>query len=237
MLVPGNVLPVAGQTGMYTGAVGDGQPATQAELYLPGGVAVDGAGNMYIADGGHNRVRMVCASATSATIQGTSCAGAGIISTIAGDGDPAYTGDGKPASSATLNNPGYVALDGAGNLYIADTGNNAIRVITAATGVITTIAGNGTPVRGSGSNAVGDGCAGHAQATLNMPEGVTLDVSGNLYIADTNNHRIREVSAATGIITTVAGDGVHERQRHGRIQRRRHCGDQRGAELPLRGGL
>ena len=94
VLVSGNVLPVAGQSGMWTGAVGDGQPATQAELYLPGSVAVDGAGNMYIADGGHNRIRMVCASATSATIQGTSCTGAGIISTIAGDGNPAYTGDG-----------------------------------------------------------------------------------------------------------------------------------------------
>ena len=208
VLVAGNVLPVAGVFGLYTGAVGDGQPATAAELYLPGAVTLDGAGNMYIADAGHNRIRMVCASATSATIQGTSCAaGAGIISTIAGNGNPAYTGDDGPAASATLNNPGYVALDGAGNLYIADSGNNVIRVITAATGVITTVAGNaGGAICSAHTDAVGDGCAA-TQATLNLPEGVTPDGSGNLYIADTDNHRIREVTAATGIITTVAGDG------------------------------
>ena len=86
VLVSGNLLPVAGQLGLYTG-MGDGQPATQAELYLPSGIAVDRAGNLYIADSLHNRIRMVCASATSATIRGTTCTGAGIISTIAGDGD------------------------------------------------------------------------------------------------------------------------------------------------------
>ncbi|MGB7267140.1 MAG: Ig-like domain repeat protein, partial [Terracidiphilus sp.] len=206
VLVSGNVLPVAGQFGLYT-AVDDGQPATQAELYLPSGVAVDGAGNMYIADSGHNRIRMVCASATSATIQGTSCAGAGIISTIAGNGNPSYTGDGGAAANATLNNPADVALDGAGNLYIADSGNGVIRVITAATGTITTVAGNASgTICGSSSDAVGDGCAA-TQAKFNQPEGVTLDGSGNLYIADTSNHRIREVSAATGTITTIAGNG------------------------------
>ena len=167
VLVPGNMPPVAGMVGMYTGALGDGQPATQAELYLPGGMAVDGAGNLYIADGGHNRVRMVCASATSATIQGTSCTGAGVISTIAGNGDPAYTGDTGQAASATLSNPGYVALDGAGNLYIADTGNGRIRMISAATGIITTVAGNGLP-GDSGSGQVGDGGLATA-ANLNAP--------------------------------------------------------------------
>jgi hypothetical protein len=206
VLIAGNILPVAGQYGLYT-AVGDGQPATQAELYMPSSIAVDGAGNLYIADSLHNRIRMVCASTTSATIQGTSCTGAGIISTIAGNGNPAYTGDGGVAASATLSNPGGVALDGAGNLYIADSGNNAIRMITAATGAIGTIAGNskGT-VCGGGSDAVGDGCAA-TQATLNQPEGVTLDPSANLYIADTNNHRMREVNAATGVIMTIAGNG------------------------------
>jgi len=123
---------------------------------MPSSIAVDGAGNLYIADSLHNRIRMVCASTTSATIEGTSCTGAGIISTIAGNGNPSYTGDGGAAASATLNTPGGVALDGAGNLYIADSGNNVIRVITAATGVIGTIAGNskGT-VCGGDSNAVG----------------------------------------------------------------------------------
>ncbi len=206
VLVAGNLLPVAGQLGLYT-SVGDNQPATQAELYLPSGIALDGAGNLYIADSLHNRIRMVCASATSATIQGTSCTGAGIITTIAGSGNPSYTGDGGPAASATLSGPGDVAFDGAGNLYIADSGNGVIRMITAATGVITTVAGNnGGTVCGSAGNAVGDGCPA-SQATLNQPEGVTLDASANVYIADTNNHRIREVSAATGVISTIAGNG------------------------------
>ncbi len=206
VLVDGNLLPVAGQLGLYT-AVGDGGPATQAELYLPSGIALDGAGNLYIADSLHNRIRMVCASATSATIQGTTCTGAGIISTISGNGNPSYTGDSGPAASATLNGPGNIAIDGAGNLYIADSGNNVIRMITAATGIITTVAGNnGGSVCGSGSDTVGDGCPA-TQATLNQPEGVTLDANANLYIADTNNHRIREVSSATGIISTIAGNG------------------------------
>jgi len=206
VLVTGNLLPVAGQLGLYT-SVGDNQPATQAELYLPSGIALDGAGNLYIADSLHNRIRMVCASATSATIQGTSCAGAGIITTIAGSGNPSYTGDGGQAASATLSGPGDVAFDGAGNLYIADSGNGVIRMITAVTGIITTIAGNnGGTVCGSGNDAVGDGCPA-TQATLNQPEGVTLDASANVYIADTNNHRIREVSAATGVISTIAGNG------------------------------
>jgi len=206
VLVSGNLLVVAGQSGLYT-SVDDGQPATQAELDLPSSVVLDGAGNLYIADSLHNRIRMVCATATSATIFGTTCAGAGIISTIAGNGNSAYTGDGGPAASATLINPGGVALDGAGNLYIADTGNNVVRMISAATGVITTIAGsNPGNVCASNSDAVGDGCPA-TQATLDQPQGVTVDAAGNVYIADTNNQRIREVSAATGIITTIAGNG------------------------------
>ena len=206
VLVAGNLLPVAGQLGLYT-SVDDGQPATQADLYLPSSIALDGAGNLYIADSLHNRIRMVCAGASSATIQGASCAGAGIITTIAGSGTPSYLGDGGPAASATLSAPGGVALDGAGNLFIADSGNNVIRMIAAATGVISTVAGNNAgTVCGSSSDAVGDGCPA-AQATFNQPQGITLDAVGNLYIADTSNHRIREVAAATGLIATIAGNG------------------------------
>ena len=94
VLVTGNVLPVAGQFGLYTARWAMGSRPRKPSFTCPAAMAVDGAGNLYIADGGHNRVRMVCASATSATIQGTSCSGAGIIATIAGDGNPAYTGDG-----------------------------------------------------------------------------------------------------------------------------------------------
>lgn len=199
VLTPGNVLPVAGN-GTYLGSVQDGNSATSAELYLPSSMALDGAGNLYIADSAHNRIRMVCASATSATIKGTTCTGTGIISTIAGNGNPAYTGDAGAASAATVNNPSGVALDGAGNLYIADTGNNVIRMISAATGVIKTVAGNGA--QGSSGDT---GAA--TTAELNQPQGVTLDSNGNLYIADTANHRIRLVTASTGVITAIAGSG------------------------------
>jgi large repetitive protein len=205
VISPGNLTPVAGN-GNYLGSVLDGHPATGAELYLPSSMVVDGAGNMYIADSAHNRIRMVCASATSATITGTTCTGAGIVSTIAGNGNPAYSGDGGVASSATVNDPSGVALDGAGNLYIADAGNNAIRMIRAATGAITTIAGGGSGCGGQ-TDTVGDGCAA-TNAILNSPQGVTLDGAGNLYIADTSNHRIRMVAAATGTISTVAGKGT-----------------------------
>jgi len=202
VLVPGNLLPVAGQESLYT-VLQDNGPATSAELNLPASVALDGAGNMYIADSLHNRIRMVCASATSATIRGATCTGAGIISTIVGNGNSTYTGDGGLAAGATLNTPNGVALDGAGNLYIADSGNNRIRKVTAATGIITTVAGNGMP---GTSTSVGDGSAA-TLANLNQPWGVTLDGSGNLVVADTANHRIRRVDAVTGVITTVAGSG------------------------------
>jgi len=204
VLSPGNVIPVAGN-GNYLGPILDGNAATSAELYLPSSVTLDGAGNMYVADSAHNRIRMVCASAASTTIKGTSCSGAGVISTIAGNGNPTYTGDTGAASAATVNDPSGVALDGAGNLYIADTGNNAIRMISAATGVITTVAGGGSGCAGQ-TDGVGDGCPA-ASAQLNLPQGVTLDRSGNLYIADTSNHRIRMVSATTETIATVAGCG------------------------------
>ena len=126
----------------------------------------------------------------------------GIITTIAGSGSSNYTGDGGPATSAGIYEPQGVALDNAGNLYFADFYHHAIRKIGAASGVITTVAGNGT--QGFG----GDGGSA-TSAQLNYPEGISLDSAANLYIADSGNHRVRKVDAATGIMTTVAGNGAN----------------------------
>ena len=173
---------------------GDGGPATAAQLYRPAGVALDGAGNLYIADFGNNRIRKVDA--------------AGVISTVAGAGSTGesgggFGGDGGPAVAARLYLPRGVALDGAGNLYIADLLNHRIRKVDAA-GVISTVAGAGSTGE-SGGGFGGDGGPAVA-ARLNFPVGVAVDGSGNLYIADTDNDRIRKVDAA-GVISTVAGGG------------------------------
>jgi large repetitive protein len=189
VLAPGNVLPIAGD-GNYLDPVVDNIPALDAELNSPAGVAKDGAGNLYIADSSHNRIRVVNAAT-------------GQISTIAGTGTANYTGDHAAATAATLNSPSGVALDGAGNLYIADTGNNAIRRVDGVTHVITTVAGNGSGLPGF----AGDGSlATSATVLLNSPQGIAVDTAGDLYIADTDNQVIRAVSASTGEIGTVAGD-------------------------------
>src|SRR5213076_2555874 len=142
-------------------------------------------GNLYVADQGNHRIRKVAAAT-------------GIITTVAGNGINTFAGDGGAATNASLNYPASVALDASGNLYIADPNNNRIRKVAAATGIITTVAGGGS--------TLGDGGAA-TSASLYDPTAVALDASGNLYIADQNNHRIRKVDAATGIITTVAGNG------------------------------
>jgi trimeric autotransporter adhesin len=180
----GTITTIAGN-GM-SGFSGDGGAATSAELNTPSGVAVDSAGNLYIADAGNNRIRIVSA---------------GTITTIAGNGTSGFSGDGGAATSAELNDATGVAVDSAGDLYIADVGNQRVRIVSAATGTITTIAGNGT------SGFSGDTGAA-TSAELNNPNGVTVDSAGNLYIADSGNQRIRVVSAATGLITTIAGDGT-----------------------------
>jgi len=186
VLVNGNMITVAGVYRTWN-STQDGIPAIDANLDQPSSVVLDGSGNMYIADSVHNRIRKVTAST-------------GLISTIAGTGAGTDKGDNGPADKATLNNPSGVAIDGAGNLYIADAGNNAIRKITSATGIIATVAGDGKP------GFKGDNGAATA-AELNGPLGVSIDLSGDLYIADTANQRIRKVDLATKIITTVAGDG------------------------------
>ena len=177
-----------------TGSFGDGGPATAAQLGVAVGnrgvvgVAVDASGNIYIGDATNNKIRMVDAAT-------------GIINTIAGDGIGAFTGDGGPASAAQLNGPRGIAIDPAGNIYFSDAENNRIRKIAAGTGIITTIAGNGT------SGYVADGVAA-TTTRINSVRGLTVDASGNVYIADQGNNRIRRIDAVTNIITTVAGTGT-----------------------------
>ncbi len=165
------------------GISGDGGPATSAAMHAPSGVAVDGQGNVYVADYGNNRVRKVSPGGTITTIAGTGIAG--------------FSGDGGPAALAQLYTPVGVAVDGQANVFIADDRNNRVRKVSPG-GTITTIAGTGT--RG----VSGDGGAA-ASAQLNHPAAVAVDGQGNVYIADTENSRVRKVSA--GMITTIAGTG------------------------------
>ena len=170
------------------GFSGDGGPATSASLRFPAGTAVDPSGNLFIADGLNNRIRRVDAAT-------------GTITTVAGNGAFGFSGDGGPATDASLRFPRGVAVDASGNLLIADASNHRIRRVDASTGVITTVAGDG------GSGFSGDGGPA-TSASLNLPAGVAVDALGNLFIADTSNHRVRRVDASTGVITTVAGDGL-----------------------------
>jgi sugar lactone lactonase YvrE len=166
------------------GYSGDDGPATSAQLNGPMGVAVDSAGNLFIADYGNSRIRKVTSE--------------GIISTVAGNGTKGYSGDAGPAVSAKLNGPTGVTVDSAGNVLIADYSNNRIRMVNPA-GVISTIAGNGTTGFG------GDGGPA-TSAQFYYPEGIAVNSAGNLFIADSSNNRIRMVNPA-GIISTVAGNG------------------------------
>jgi sugar lactone lactonase YvrE len=174
-------------------SVGDGCLATAALLSVPYGVAVDSSGNLYIADNGNNRIRMVSAST-------------GIISTIAGTGTYGFSGDGGAATSAELANPWGIALDSSGNVYFSDYNNNRIREIAASTGAINTIAGGG-PVCMGATDIVGDGCSATA-ALLGGPSVIRVDSSGNVYIADGGNQRVRKVTASMGVISSVAGNGT-----------------------------
>ncbi len=179
---PGDITTVAG------GFVGDGNLATNARVNRPSGVCVDGAGNIYIADAEHNRVRKVDAKT-------------GIISTVAGDGTIGFAGDGGPAISAKLSNPYRVFVDGPGNIYIPDRLNQRVRRVDAKTGIISTLAGIG-----SGGFSGDKGPASNAQ--LSNPYDVFVDGTGNIFIADYSNQRVRKVDANTGVISTVAGNGT-----------------------------
>lgn len=168
-------------------AVGDGCSPGQSTLSAPSGVAVDANGTLYIGDSGNNRVRTVAVGGVMLTV-----AGGGAACAVATDS----AGDGCPATQATLAGPTQVRVDTSLNLYIADTGDNLVRKVSA--GKISAIAGNGQ----SGSS--GDGGLA-ASAQLNAPVGIAVDAAGSVYIADTGNHAIRMVNASTGVIATVAG--------------------------------
>jgi hypothetical protein len=170
---------------------GDGGPATAARLDTPEGLAVDAAGNLFIADLGNQRIRKVSPD--------------GIITTVAGTGEAGYSGDGGPATQARLNGPLGLAVDGAGNLFFTETGigsttSAGVRVRKVSTdGIITTVAGTGeTGFSGDGGPATA--------ARLIFPQGVAVDTAGNLFIADNDNYRVRKVDPS-GTISTVAGMG------------------------------
>jgi len=174
------------------GDTNNGGTATQAELSMPRGVFVDTTGNIFISDTGNSFIREVGAAS-------------GTIDNFAGNGTLSYSGDGNLATGASINTPSGVAVDGAGDIFIADTKNNVVREVTAATGIINTIAGSG-----AAGSAGGGGLA--TNALLNGPTGIWVDGFGDVFIADTGNNVIREVVAVNGSlvganIKTVAGNG------------------------------
>jgi sugar lactone lactonase YvrE len=182
---------VAGSLNRY-GSEGDGGPATEASLLDPFGIALDSAGNLYIADINSFVVRKVDARTQ-------------VVTTFAGNRQPAILEDNGPATAATLTLPTTVVLDSAGNLYINDSGNERIRKVDAATGIITTEVGGGDSLSGLGD----DGPA--AKARLSIPSGrIAIDRNGTFYIADRYHYRIRKVDGSSHIISTIAGNGRDE---------------------------
>ncbi len=163
---------------------GDGGPATSATLNIPSAVAGGSDGNLWVADTLNGRIRRVNSE--------------GLISTFAGNGSLAFSGDGGPASSASFRSPFGLALDGTGSLYVADASNGRVRKI-GLDGIVNTVAGGGSDL-GDGGPAT--------MASLRSPMGVAFDSAGNLYIAEIGGHRVRRVSSPNGTITTVAGTGV-----------------------------
>jgi sugar lactone lactonase YvrE len=173
------------------GGSGDGGPALSADLFGPSTVAVDGIGNIFIADAASRTIRRVDYQT-------------GTITSVAGNGMTGSAGDGGLAISASLGNPSGVALDVNGNIYISDQLSSVIRKIDIATGMISRIAGD----PGSSSGFTGDNGPAIA-AKLSSPHALTVDANGNIYFTDTGNQRIRKINAATGLITTIAGNGSY----------------------------
>lgn len=189
---------IAGTSASYCGtanptaACGDGGPATAAQISSAArSLFVTPNGQIYIADTGINRIRLIAN---------------GNISTVAGTGTAGNTGNGQAATQAQLNGPRGVYLDGSGNIYISDTGNNEIRLVNAQSGNISVLAGGGSGTCAGATDSIGDGCPA-TSAKLNTPISVWMDAAGNLYINDAGYQRIRKV-APNGIITTVAGNGT-----------------------------
>jgi sugar lactone lactonase YvrE len=170
------------------GYSGDGASATSAQLNTPSGVFLDQRGNLYIADSSNNVIRRMDAQTN-------------FITTFAGTGTAGYAGDGGPATRAQLNFPSDVAVDTAGDIFIADYQNQCVREVNAQSGTITTVARNGTAgYSGDGGSAT--------SAELNYPAGIALGPNGDLFIADYANNRIRRLAAQSGMISTVAGNGT-----------------------------
>jgi hypothetical protein len=186
----GDITTVAGNG--VAGYSGDGVAPATTELNYPAGVFVDAQGDIFIADTANSAIREVVAAT-------------GLIQTVAGTpGTAGYSGDGSAATSALLANPNAVLVDSSGNIYIADAGNSAIREMVASTGNIQTVAGTPPTACASPSEGCGDGSAA-TSAYLNFPAGIFRDAAGDIFIADTFDNAIREVSASTGTIQTVAG--------------------------------
>jgi len=173
-----------------SGFSGDGGQAARAQLDTPDGVAIAPDGDLIVADSHNNRIRRVDAPTK-------------VITTIAGSGETGYDGDEKQATEAALNTPNAVAAAPNGDIYIADTLNNRIRMVDHATGYIHTVAGDGQT---GGEGPVGDGGPA-TSAHLFMPSDVQISSSGDIYIADMHHNRVRRVDARTHVITTIAGNG------------------------------
>jgi len=179
------------------GGIGDGNEAIHATLRFPRGICWDDRGNLYIADTFHHRIRRIDA-------------GTGIITTVAGNGSEGFSGDGDLATKASLAQPSGIMVDKFGNLYIAESMNHRIRKVDAETQIITTIAGDGDQGEMGMGRFGGDGGLA-INASLSTPGAIDIDDSGNLYIADGGNGRIRKIDNQTGIITTIAGNGVYDK--------------------------